>query len=574
VLLLAAVAVGVLALTAPAVEAQDADAREEVVDLRTEPTETSVRAGETEQFRAIAEFEGGLQARVAEGVEWSSGDEDVATIDDEGFATGQRSGTAEITAEYEGQFASATLDVVEVTDLEIRPAEPAIDPGASQAFSVVAEFAGDVRMDVTDLATWESGDTDIVAFDEDDPGLATGQRGGSTDITAEYAGETATTTVEAAEIAGLEVQPAELSLEPDESERLEATAELARGETVDVSRVVEWSSENDEIATIVGDRGLVRGEVRGTVDIIAQIGEHRDAAEVTVEQPLFTWANELVNRHGIDWQWVDTLVRWLTRNVGWLFDAIQWPIAQALNGLIGLLNWLPWYVVVLGIGLITWWRLRDWRLTIGFMAAMVLLGFLAEEIWSFGMQTLAMILVAVIVCTVIGIPIGIWAAKNDQVWGTVRPILDAMQTIHPFIYLIPIVFFFGIGPVPGTIATIVFALPPVVRLTNLGIRQVPGETVEAARAFGSTDRQTLFDVQLPLARPAIMQGVNQSLMLAYSMVVIAAMVAAGGLGQLIFRAVQRNDIPSAMSSGLGVLILAIILDRLSQSQQPAAASEE
>lgn len=566
--LAAVLSVLALPLSATAQETEEP----EVVDLRVEPSETSVRAGETEQFRAVAEFDSGLQARVAEGVEWESSDTEVARIDEEGFATGNSSGSAEITAEYEGESASGTLIVTEVSDLEIRPADPAIDPGETLPLAVVAEFDGDVRMEVTDLAEWSSADTDVAALDEEERGRLIGQSGGTVEISAEYSGQTATTEVDVAEIASIEVEPAQLSLEPGDSERLEAIAELEDGGTADVSRVVVWESSNEEVAT-VSERGLVRGEVRGTVDITATAGGEQGVSEATVEQPLFTWANELVNRHGISWEWVDSLVSWLNVNLEWLFTAIEWPIEQVLEALIGLLNWVPWYVVVLGVGLITWWRLRDWKIVLGFTAAMALLGFLEEEIWSFSMQTLAMILTAVVVCTVIGIPVGIWAAKNDQVWGSVRPALDAMQTIHPFIYLIPIVFFFGIGTVPGTIATIVFALPPVVRLTNLGIRQVPGETVEAARAFGSTDRQTLWEVQLPLARPAIMQGVNQSLMLAYSMVVIAAMVAAGGLGQLIFRAVQRTDIPGAVSSGLGVLILAIILDRLSQSQQPAAASE-
>lgn len=290
------------------------------------------------------------------------------------------------------------------------------------------------------------------------------------------------------------------------------------------------------------------------------------AAVVMIAQ-ILVQLDELIDRYELPLgRWVDQGVDWLNRNMGWLFDGIKWPIAQVLDGTEWLLQTAPWYLVVLAIGLIAW-RMQGPRTALLFMALMVFMGFLSVDLWRFAMTTIAMIVTAVIICTIIGIPLGIWAASKDAVEATIRPILDAMQTIHPFIYLLPVAFFFGIGKVPGTIATVIFALPPIVRLTNLGIRQVPKETVEAAHAFGSTDRQTLWEVQLPLARPAIMAGLNQTLMLSLSMVVIAAIIAGGGLGQLILRAVQRVDIPSATNSGLAVLIIAIILDRLSQTQR-------
>lgn len=277
--------------------------------------------------------------------------------------------------------------------------------------------------------------------------------------------------------------------------------------------------------------------------------------------------NDLIDRYTLPLGlWVESFVNWANENLIWLWDGIKWPIAQVLNFTEAFLQWLPWYMVVLLVGFIAW-RLKNWKHALVYMGLMVFMGFLALDIWRFAMTTLAMIIAAVIICAIIGIPLGIWAAANDKVEATIRPILDAMQTIHPFIFLIPTVFFFGIGKVPGTIATVVFALPPIVRLTNLGIRQVPKDVIEAAQAFGSTDRQMLFEVQLPLARPAIMAGLNQTLMLSLSMVVIVALIAGGGLGQQILRGVQRLDIPTATNSGLGVLILAIILDRLSQTQR-------
>ncbi|MEX2328309.1 MAG: proline/glycine betaine ABC transporter permease [Nitriliruptoraceae bacterium] len=281
--------------------------------------------------------------------------------------------------------------------------------------------------------------------------------------------------------------------------------------------------------------------------------------------------NDLLDRYELPLgRWVEAGVRWANENLSWLFDAIKWPIAQVLDGTEWLLQTAPWYVVVVLVGALAW-RMRNWRTAIGFMAMLVFMGLLSNDLWRFAMTTVAMILTAVLVCTLIGIPLGIWAASDDRVESSLRPVLDAMQTIHPFIYLLPVAFFFGIGKVPGTIATIIFALPPIVRLTNLGIRQVPSDTVEAAHAFGSTDWQTLREVQLPLARPAIMAGLNQTLMLSLSMVVIAAIIAGGGLGQLILRAVQRVDIPAATNSGLAVLIIAVIVDRLSQTPRRADA---
>ena len=193
--------------------------------------------------------------------------------------------------------------------------------------------------------------------------------------------------------------------------------------------------------------------------------------------------------------------------------------------------------------------------------------------WEHSLETIILIILSVAISIVIGIPVGIFSARSDKVHKVVWPILDFMQTMPAFVYLIPAVFFFGLGPVAAMVATVIFSMPPVVRLTGLGIRQVSTEVVEAASAFGTTDWQKLVKVQVPLAKPTIMAGINQCIMLALSMVVIAAMIGAGGLGAQVLRGIQRLDIGGGFASGLCIVILAIILDRITQSRS-AAGNEE
>lgn len=258
---------------------------------------------------------------------------------------------------------------------------------------------------------------------------------------------------------------------------------------------------------------------------------------------------------------IESVVDWLVINAGPVFDALRWPIAQFLDSIESFLLWIPWPILIIAVVLIGWYN-SGWRIGLISGGALLLTGFLGY--WQLTMTTLSMVLTALIFSVVFGIPLGILSARNDEFNGVMRTVLDAMQTIHPFVYLVPIVMFFGIGKVPGTLATIIFALPPIVRLTNLGIRQVPSETVEAGRSFGASDLQLLFEVQIPLAMPTIMAGLNQTLMLALSMVVIIALIAGGGLGQEILRSVGRLDIGRAVTSGLAVLLLAVMLDRISQ----------
>jgi len=268
---------------------------------------------------------------------------------------------------------------------------------------------------------------------------------------------------------------------------------------------------------------------------------------------------------------VDDAVAFLNEDVGWLFRGLRWPIEQTINLIEGVLIETPWFITILATMTVA--ALAGGRqVAIIAGVGMFVIGMLG--LWELTMTTMAMILTSMAFCLVVGIPLGIWAARNDRVNEIVRAVLDAMQTIHPFVYLVPIVVLFGIGKVPGTIATIIFALPPMVRLTNLGIRQVPEDVVEAGRAFGSSDWQLLRDVQIPLALPSIMAGINQTLFLSLSMVVIVALIAGGGLGQEIYRAIGRADTGRAVVAGIAVLLLAVVIDRISQGGSGAQQAEE
>jgi glycine betaine/proline transport system permease protein len=262
-------------------------------------------------------------------------------------------------------------------------------------------------------------------------------------------------------------------------------------------------------------------------------------------------------------RWIQSGVRdWLIPALRPTFRALQWPISVVLDALQGLLIAVP-FVVILALATLAAWRTGGRGLALFTAASVVLLDWLG--LWSETMVTLAMVVTAVVFCVVIGIPLGILAARSDRWAAVLRPILDIMQTIPSFVYLVPIVMLFGVGIVPAVIATIIFALPPLVRLTNLGIRQVQGELIEAGQAFGSTRGQILREIQLPLAMRTIMTGVNQTLMLALSMVVIGALIGAGGLGLTVYTGLGRLDIGYATIGGLGIVLMAIILDRITQA---------
>ncbi len=271
--------------------------------------------------------------------------------------------------------------------------------------------------------------------------------------------------------------------------------------------------------------------------------------------------NEMIAKIPLGY-WIEEAVFWLEIHLEGLFNAINTFIEWIVDGLMFLLMLAPFWVLILLVGLITW-RLISRRSAIGFMLSLLLVWNLGY--WEDTLITFALVFTSALIALVFGIPLGIYCAQSDGAERAIKPILDFMQTMPAFVYLIPAVFFFGTGSVPGVLASVIFAMPPTIRMTNLGIRQVPKEMVEAADAFGATRRQKLFGVQLPLAKPTIMAGVNQSIMLSLSMVVIGAMIGAKGLGAVIYRSVTQIRIGEGFEAGIAVVIVAIVLDRLTQS---------
>lgn len=260
--------------------------------------------------------------------------------------------------------------------------------------------------------------------------------------------------------------------------------------------------------------------------------------------------------------WIDRFVDWLTVTFAVVFDAITVSLEGIVEGLFAALAFIPSYILIILIGLLAW------KLATKGIALFAVIGlFLIDNLgyWEGMLETLSLVLTAVLITVVIGIPMGIWASQKNTVKQIITPILDFMQTMPAFVYLIPAIFFFSIGVVPGVVASVIFAVPPTIRLTILGIQQVPADIIEAAEAFGSTTSQRLLKVQLPLAMPTIMAGVNQSIMLSLSMVVIASMVGSPGLGADVYRAVTQIQIGKGFEAGLAIVVMAIILDRITQN---------
>lgn len=260
--------------------------------------------------------------------------------------------------------------------------------------------------------------------------------------------------------------------------------------------------------------------------------------------------------------WIEIAVDWLVGNFRPQFQLIKWPVEVILKSMDQFLNWVPPSIIIIFVILLAW-RLSGKGIAVFSGITFLLIGFMG--LWSETMTTLAMVISSVIFCTVVGVPLGIIASRSDRFSALIRPVLDTMQTTPAFVYLVPVVMLFSIGTVAGVIATIIFAMPPIIRLTNLGIRQVHPELVEAAQAFGSTPMQILLKVQVPLALPTIMAGLNQTIMLSLSMVVIAALIGAGGLGVPVFQGLNSLQVGLAGIGGISIVLIAMVLDRITQS---------
>ncbi len=258
----------------------------------------------------------------------------------------------------------------------------------------------------------------------------------------------------------------------------------------------------------------------------------------------------------------EVIIDWLKEHGDSFFDGMKDGVMFIIDRLEDFLVFIPWWLLIIVVVLLAW-RISGKKLAL--LTAIGLCLIYSIDLWDEMLETLALVFSSTLLALLIGIPMGIWMAKKEMAEKMIKPILDFMQTMPAFVYLIPSVIFFGLGKMPGAIATIIFAMPPVVRLTNLGIRQVPEDVIEAAVSFGSTSGQMLRKVQIPLAMPTILTGVNQTIMLSLSMVVISAMIGARGLGEIVLNGVTQMQIGKGFEGGIAVVILAIILDRLTQS---------
>ena len=260
--------------------------------------------------------------------------------------------------------------------------------------------------------------------------------------------------------------------------------------------------------------------------------------------------------------WIDVLIEWLVEHFEPFFEGIATGLEFFVDGIVLGLGYIPVIILALLVSLLAW-KVCNWKIALFTIIGLLLIDNLGY--WENMLETIALVITSVGISILLGVPIGIWASQSEKVGKVVTPILDFMQTMPAFVYLLPAIFFFNIGVVPGVVASVIFAMPPTIRLTILGIKQVPDDLIEATQAFGSTTGQKLLKVQLPLALPTIMAGINQSIMLALSMVVIASMVGAPGLGADVYRAVTQLQTGTGFEAGLAIVIIAIILDRITQN---------
>ena len=258
--------------------------------------------------------------------------------------------------------------------------------------------------------------------------------------------------------------------------------------------------------------------------------------------------------------WGKKFFTFLTTNFEWFFDSIARGLTFVLEGLVDIFLWFPPLVLIAAVALLAWYLQKSWRLAI--VAALGLLFIVNQGLWKETVQTIVLVVAATTASMAIGVPVGIWAAHNERLYKFLHPVLDLMQTMPTFVYLIPVLILFGLGAAPGLIVTVIFAAPAPIRLTHLGITSVPRALIEAGEAFGATRRQLLWKVELPSALPTIMAGLTQCIMLSLSMVVIAALIGASGLGKPVVNGLNRMDIPLGIEAGLAIVILAILLDRM------------
>lgn len=265
--------------------------------------------------------------------------------------------------------------------------------------------------------------------------------------------------------------------------------------------------------------------------------------------------------------WGKDFFSFLTHNFEWFFDSIARGLTFLLDGLVGIMLWFPPLLLIAAFAGLAWYLQKSWKLAL--VTVLGLLFIVNQDLWKETVETLVLVIAATAASMMIGVPIGIWAAHNARVYRVLHPLLDLMQTMPTFVYLIPVLILFGLGIAPGLIVTVIFASPAPIRLTHLGITSVPKPLIEAGEAFGATKRQLLWKVELPSALPTIMAGLTQCIMLSLSMVVIAALIGASGLGKPVVRGLNSLNIPLGIEAGLAIVILAILLDRICRVGQGA-----
>ena len=326
---------------------------------------------------------------------------------------------------------------------------------------------------------------------------------------------------------------------------------------VDLKKVAGWvigngeQSQNEE-----SKRG--RGKVSAVVGIIAAAILASLLIRGSGMEPMMKYP---VNVAPALTGGIDSVITWVIINLGWFFDAISDNLKVALGKLRDFLSWIPWPVTV-ALVFLAGWRIASWR--VGAASAIGLMAIGIVNLWEPAMVTVAIIIVSVTIAVGVGLPIGVVSARNNTIETILRPVLDSMQTMPSFVYLVPGIMLFGLGNVAAIMATVLYAIPPCIRLTNLGIRQVDPAVVEASRSFGPTSFQLLLKVQVPMAIPTIMAGINQTVMMALAMATIAAMVGAGGLGIEVLRSMGQLEEGKAFVAGASIVVMAIIIDRITQ----------